>query len=224
MYSTVQLSLLGRQLAALQVRYPDLNIEQGRFGLSICGDIYFSMEHKGHVIEDTFGVELRIPKEYPKTAPSVYETKGRLIGFHHLFADGELCLGAPVDVCMRFAKQPTLLFFVEELVVPFLFGFSYKIKYGEMPFGELAHGVEGLFDYYVDYFGTSKEGTISLLIYLANGHRHPRGTCPCGSGRKLEKCHGARLKALRQHLTAEAAKGEADAWATWHRCSSRLHG
>lgn len=208
MYSTTQLSLLACQLAALQVRYPDLDIEQCRSGLSVRGDISFAMTHKTHTIEDTFGVELRIPVDYPKTPPSAYETKGRLNEFEHVFVDGRLCLGAPVEVCMRFAKEPTLLFFIEDLVVPFLFGFSYKDKYGEMPFGELAHGVEGLLAYYVEFFQTSKEGTISLLLYLAYGGKLCRGDCPCGSGRKLEKCHGPRLDTLWKYQAAEAFKDD----------------
>ena len=207
-YSTTQLCLLARQLAALRVRYPGLHIEQCRPGLSVRGKISFSMEHKTHTVEDTFDLELRIPSDYPKKPPSAYETKGRLNGYDHLFPDGRLCLGAPVDVCMRFAKQPTLLSFVEELVVPFLFAFSYKNQYGEMPFGELTHGVEGLLDYYADFFGTPKEVTVYLLMCLAGGYRQPHSLCPCGSGRKLRKCHGPRLDTLRAYLSAQAIRDE----------------
>lgn len=208
MYSTAQLSLLACQLADLRGHYPGLQVEQCRPGLSVVGDVSFSMVHKGRTVEDTFDVELRIPLDFPKTPPNAYEIGGRLSGYDHLFTDGRLCLGAPVEVCMRFAERPTLLSFVKELVVPFLFAFSYKTKYGAMPFGELAHGVEGLFEYYVDYFGASKEGTISLLIYLAYGHRHHGEVCPCGSGRKLDKCHGQRLGIIRKYLTVKTLRWE----------------
>lgn len=153
-------------------------------------EVWFVMEHKVRAIEDRFNIELRIPEDYPKTPPNAYETGDRLNGYHHLFTDGRLCLGAPVEVCKQFAMQPTLLSFVEELVVPFLFSFSYERQYGEMPFGELAHGGEGLLDYYVDFFRTSEEKTISLLIYVAVDNRNRHGSCPCGSGRRLENCHG----------------------------------
>ena len=206
-YSEGQLSLLACQTTALQVRHPGLALTQGRSGrLSVRGEIWFVMEHKAQAVEDRFDIELRIPLDYPKTPPHAYETKGRLNGFDHFFLDGRLCLGAPVEVCMRFEKQPTLLSFIEELVVPFLFAFSYKNQYGEMPFGELAHGVEGLLDYYIDFFRTSKESTISLLSYLAGISRQPRGVCPCGSGQKLEKCHGPRLDTLRKYQTSQAIK------------------
>ena len=176
--------------------------------LAVRGEIWFAMEHKALAIEDRFNIELRIPADYPKTPPNAYETGSRLNGYHHLFNDGKFCLGGPVEVCMRFAKQPTLLSFVEELVIPFLFSFSYERRYGETPFGELAHGVEGLLEYYVGFLGTSREATISLLIYLAHDHRQFSEVCPCGSGRRLGKCHGPRLDKLRMYLSAQAIRDE----------------
>lgn len=205
----MDMSLLTCQMKALQVRYPGLALVQRRPGyLAVRGEIWFVMEHKARAIEDRFNIELRIPEDYPKTPPNAYETGGRLNGYHHLFTDGRLCLGAPVEVCKQFAMQSTLLSFVEELVVPFLFSFSYERQYGEMPFGELAHGGEGLLDYYVDFFRTSKEKTISLLIYLAVDDRNRHGSCPCGSGRRLERCHGPRLDTLGTYLTTHAINDE----------------
>ena len=205
----MQLSLLICQMKPLQVRHPGLALVQCRPGcLAVRGEVWFTMEHKARIIEDRFNIELGIPADYPKTPPNVHETGGRLNGYHHLFKDGRLCLGAPVEVCMQFAKQPTLLFFVEELVVPFLFSFSYEKRYGEMPFGELTHGVEGLLEYYAGFLGTSRETTIALLIYLAHSCRNRHSVCPCGSGRKLGKCHGPRLDALRMYLSAQAIRDE----------------
>ena len=164
------------------------------------------MAHEGRTVEDEFDVELRIPPAFPASPPNVYEVAGKLEGFDHLFEDGRLCLGAPVEVRMRFAERPSLLCFTEDLVVPFLFAFSYKERYAEMPFGELAHGVEGILDYYNRTFGTGTESTVSLLKCLIGGERNRSktpSTCPCKSGRKLSRCHGPILDALRPHQTTE---------------------
>lgn len=166
------------------------------------------MEYDGRSIEDEFHIELRIPADYPASPPNAYEVVGRLDRFDHLFQDGRLCLGAPIEVCSKFAQRPSLLHFIEDLVIPFLFAFSYKEQYGEMPFGELAHGMKGILDYYMEFFGTSKENATLLLECLAYRNVESLECCPCGSGRKLEKCHGPRLDALRPHQAAQDFRDE----------------
>ena len=205
------LATVARQMAALQDRYPDLALVRHRSGrLVVEGTLGFAMTHERRTVEDEFDVELRIPPDYPASPPNVYEVAGRLDGFDHLFTDGRLCLGAPVEVRMRFAERPSLLCFTEDLVVPFLFAFSYKASYGRMPFGELAHGVEGQLDYYNRFFGTPTEQTVSLLRCLVRDEHDSGvafGKCPCGSGRKLKRCHGPELSKLRSHQTAEETEG-----------------
>ena len=204
-----QLSVLTCQMAVVQDRYPGLALVRVGLGrLAVQGKIRFSMEHGGRPIEEEFDIELRVPPDYPRSPPHAYETQGKLDGFDHILSDGQLCLGAPVEVCARFAKKPNLLSFIEELVVPFLFAFSYKNQYGEMPFGELAHGMKGILEYYTHFFETSREGAILLLKCLADDIAPPLDPCPCGSGRKLKNCHGPRLNALRPHQTAQAFEDE----------------
>lgn len=206
-----RLAMVARQVAALQRRYPGFAlIRRGPGRLVVAGMLGFKMEHKERPVEDEFHIELEVPADYPNSPPEAYEVAGRLKDFDHLFKDGELCLGAPVEVRMRFATGPDLLSFIQDLVIPFLFAFSYKSQYGEMPFGELAHGAEGILDYYNDYFGTPTEGTVLLLKWLADDvgdNRQTLGMCPCGNGSKLKRCHGSKLAALRLHQTAEYTKG-----------------
>ena len=201
-YTQEQLAMLGQQVALLQVRHPKLALAPcAEGGLAVRGALGFLMEHKGRSIDDEFRIKLSIPADYPASPPDAYEVSGRLDGFNHVFRDGRLCLGAPVEVRMHFAESPNLLSFIERMIIPFLFAFSYKARYGKMPFGELAHGTAGILDYYIDFFETSKESTIALLKCLANDRRQEPEICPCGSGRKLKKCHGQKLNALRPHQT-----------------------
>lgn len=208
-YTQKQLAMLIRQEEALRVRYPCLALAQcGAGRLTVRGEVEFVMEYDGRSIEDEFHIELRIPANYPASPPIAYEVARRLDRFDHLFPDGRLCLGAPAEVRSRFAKRPSLLHFIEDLVVPFLFSFSYKKQYGEMPFGELTHGIKGILDYYTEFFDTPKENAVLLLECLAYGKVPPLERCPCGSGRKLEKCHGTRMNALRPHQTTQGFRNE----------------
>ena len=210
MGSQGRLAIVARQVTALQRRHPDLAlVRRGPGRLVIAGLLGFVMSHKGRSVEDEFHIELRIPADYPNSPPDAYEVAGRLKDFDHLFKGGKLCLGAPVEVCMRFARRPCLLSFVEDLVVPFLFAFSYKAQYGEMPFGELEHGAKGILDYYNDLFGTSTERTMLLLAAFSDDHYHSARRpvmCPCGSGRRVTRCHGPKLDKLRSNQTAEATR------------------
>ncbi len=71
--------------------------------------------------------------------PKVQETSNRIpTDFHH-YQDDTLCPGAPIAVRQKFKKEPTLVGFVNNCVIPYLYSFSYKSKFGKMPFGELPH-------------------------------------------------------------------------------------
>ena len=203
------LAIVARQVSALQRRHPGLALTcDGSGRLVVGGALRFAMRHDGRTVEDEFHIELRVRPDYPASPPDVYEVGGRLDRFHHLFSDGRLCLGAPVEVRMRFAEGPSLMCFIEDLVTPFLFAFSYHASYGMMPFGELAHGAEGLLEYYSRFFETPAERTVWLLKRLTGDGRDPSKNpmCPCESGRKLKRCHGQRLDALRSHQTTEESE------------------
>ena len=116
---------------------------------------------------------------------------GRIPADFHQYSDRTLCLGAPVEVWRRFKADPRLVTFVRTLVVEYLYGFAYFEKYGEMPFGELSHGAQGIREYYQDLFKIDNIQTVlALLKVMADGTYRGHQACPCGSGKILRKCHG----------------------------------
>ncbi|HSA05760.1 MAG TPA: SEC-C metal-binding domain-containing protein [Candidatus Gastranaerophilales bacterium] len=145
-------------------------------------------------IQDTFSIEIEIPADYPDKLPVVKETGGRipLSMDNHIYTSiGKFCLGANFEVQDKFKKQPTLFGFIKNLVVPFLYSFCHKQKFGEMPYGELAHGTEGIFQYYKEKFQVeSDDEVIKLLGFLAFTKFRGHHDCPCGSGKRLRNCHG----------------------------------
>ena len=167
------------------------------------------MEHNSHTVEDCYELQFEIPKDYPASPPFVYETEGKIPkDFGHFMAGGNFCLGAPVEVRRRFAQHGSLIRFIEDQVIPYLFSYSYKRDHGELPFGELSHGTIGLIEYYNGFFGTSFIASLRLIKCLADGFAPPRMVCPCEGGRKLRDCHGPRLAALRPHLAPKQFETE----------------
>lgn len=158
------------------------------------GLLEFEAFHEEIKVQDSFQIKLFIPGEYNKIPPKAYETGGRISKNFHTYSDGSLCLATPVEIRRKFSKTPTLIGFVESLLVPYLFSFSYFQKHGRMPYGELAHGPEGIMQYYLESFNVESELIVlKLLKLLAIENYRGHHECPCGKGLKIRQCHGEQV-------------------------------
>lgn len=84
--------------------------------------------------------------------------------------------------------------------MPFLYGWSYKEKYGAFPFEELAHGNSGIIQDLKRLFNTDDKNVCLKLLLLASMPRRKanKRICPCGSGLKVGRCHHLLLNSLRK--------------------------
>ena len=163
----------------------------------ILGDLHFVGKFHSETIEDSYFIRIYIPPAYPKKIPKVWELGGRIPKDFHKFGDESLCLGTPLDVKIKFHKRPTLLGFIENGVIEYLFGYSYKLKNGILPFGERSHGIEGVIEHYKELFSTSHLiDVVNLLEFLVCGNYQVEKQCPCGSKESIEQCHGDILSRL----------------------------
>ena len=188
-------------MVELQGQYPNLELlRQPNGSLEVRGRISFVRQHDSRTVIASYEVRIEIPNNYPDSPPSAYETGGEIDKeFGHFMDDGSLCLGTPVEVRRRFSRDRTLLRFVEDQLISYLFNYRYLRQYGELPYGELSHGARGLLEYYNEFFGTKTVKTLNLLSCLACSWGPRRKKCPCGSRKKLKACHGPLLKKLRPH-------------------------
>jgi hypothetical protein len=192
------------QLEELLTRHPGLRIvPSGDDRLTLSGNISFSLQGPNHEpIEDTYRVELQVPPDFPQELPTALETGRRIPTSFHKFKGGALCLGAPTALRMKLAQSPTLPTYVDKLVVPYLFGYSYFLQHGEMPFGELAHGATGILEYLAELFGASNSKGSHDFLRLASLKKREanKQLCPCRSGRRLGRCHNRQVNDLRDHF------------------------
>ncbi len=161
-------------------------------------------------IKESFEIELTIPQGFPDTLPQVKETGGRIVpDYEHRNSNGMLCLAVPVEQRRVFFEQPALLGFVNRLVIPYLYGYCFWKKYGWHPFGEAAHGYEGILRHYVDKLGLRDDLSALRIIYFLFRHGY-RGhhECPCGSGLIVRKCHGPALRTLHEHHTLQTLQND----------------
>lgn len=198
------------QMTDVQAQHPGLELSLSPSDeFVVSGPVGFCVTHDGSTIEDRYDIEIRVHDEYPSWPPSVWEIGGKISDdYGHFMEAGNLCLGAPVEVRRRFAHNPTLFAFINDLVIPYLFTHAYSVEHGEPPYGELNHGTLGLLEYYMDHFGTRIIPTLKLLKCLADNFAPPLASCPCGSGRKLQDCHEPKLDELRPHYWPELFEKE----------------
>ena len=96
----------------------------------------------------------------------------------------------------------TLDGYAENCLVPYLFAISRKLKTGgPLPFGELDHGVDGLFADYMQLLGLkSREQLVYAFRLLGMKKRRANKLpCPCGCGIRLGRCkYNFRLREFRK--------------------------
>lgn len=188
------------QLAELIRCHTDLEMKRNDDdSFLISGDVNFNAVHNNVTIKDKFTLEILIPNDYPARLPTVKETGGRIPREkdYHANPDGSLCLNIPIELRKVLNENGTLLDFVNKSVIDFLYAFSFKEKYGYMPYGEWSHGGKGIIEYYSAVFKVDNSvSVVGLLRTLADHDFRRQMLCPCGNKKKLRKCHGGQLKDL----------------------------
>jgi hypothetical protein len=176
--------------------YPKMAIRPSSGGdLRLKGSFEFAAHHaKEGDIQDWFALEIIVPNSFPKELPRVTETGWRIprTGEYHVNpSDNTLCLGSPLSLLLRLSKNPTLEGFAESCLVPYLFAISRKLKIGgSLPFGELAHGQEGILTDYAHLFSLKYPENVRYALELlgAKKRRANKLPCPCGCRSRLGRC------------------------------------
>lgn len=192
------------RLADLLRQYPLLRIApsanddlvlEGRLAFYVAGP-------DGEAIADEYRIEVEVPPDFPRTLALVRETGRRIPPKHHKLEGDYLCLGTPTEQRLVLASSPTLPYFVSQLVVPYLFGYSYFLQHGELPFGEEDHGDQGIRNHLGRLFHAPAVVGVEEFLQLTSLKKRSanKRPCPCRSGRRLGRCHNRVVNRLRRRL------------------------
>ena len=199
--------LLEEQAAEINRKFTGLHLNEGLDGkYSVSGILEFRSEYNDKEVEDAYNIEILIPDDYPDTVPRTRSVDGKVPKEFHTYPDNlTFCTGAPLYEKLIFFEQPTLIGYVEKLLVPYLFSHSYLQKYGELPYGELEHGAPGILVFYKELFCVDDDyAALAILAFLADGKYKGHYPCPCGSKKIVRSCHGpVMLKAMKYHSKKE---------------------
>jgi hypothetical protein len=159
---------------------------------------------------DSYQMKAGITGGFPAEDPVVFEEGGRIprTADRHVFPDhGNCCLGVWEEWLLT-AQDHRFETFLTGPVHDYFVSQSYYEVHGKWPFGERSHGRCGVLEAYSDLLGVAAdEKTIADYLRLLSrltikGH----SLCPCGSGRRLRKCHGEDLEHLRRKIPPIMAK------------------
>lgn len=184
------------QLAEALASHPGLTVvPHAGSEVRLAGEL--QVDHEGppydlHIVA-SYEVEIRIPLAFPRELPLAYETGAKIRRDFHRLRGGALCLGSPVGQRVHLGETPTIGRFIDRVIIPYLYGHAHLQQVGSMPFGELDHGVAGLEDEVRQIIGVPRDlPVIDVLRLAAVRRRHAnKRPCPCGSGRRLGRCHHA---------------------------------
>ncbi len=189
-------------LAEFRERFPGLRLTHlPDCALQFDGELAFRARMDGFdEIDDTYKLSGIIPYRFPEEEAQVFEVGGRISGDYHKFDNGILCLGSPIRRRKELAEQPTLTGLIERLVIPYLYNHSYQERNGALPVGELDHGAPGLVEDYEKLFQLEgPQQCLEALQLLGMKKRIAnKRACPCGSGRRLGRCHNRQLNPFRR--------------------------
>ena len=192
------------RLEALLLKYPGLRLTPASSGyVTLAGALAFDAESSGKErIDDEYQLEISVPKGFPVCIPSVRETEGRIPSSFHKLDDGALCLGSPTRLRLMLIESPSIICFVERCVIPYLYGYSYFEKHGTLHFGQLDHGEPGIRQDFASLFGIDRSDIVPQFVRLTSMKKRiaNKQICPCGSQRRLGRCHHRRVSALRDRL------------------------
>jgi len=185
--------------------YPGMSIAPSRgMGIVLRGLFSFSTRSgDGAQMHDSYQLQIEVPQGFPGEMPRVIETGHRIPrdADHHVFPDGELCLGSPLRLRQMVRRRPSLAGWTQNCLVPYLCAMSHKLKHGgDFLFGELAHGPEGVVSDYRELFDLKEPAQVIRALELLGMKRRVanKAPCPCGCGRRLGRCSfNARLDKLR---------------------------
>ena len=119
-----------------------------------------------------------------------------------MMRDGSLCVGSPYSVARALRADPSVMGFVNKLVVPYLFGHASQSRGLTLPFGQLAHGVAGLEAEMCEELRLGRSGEVSKFLALAGQRRRVanQDACYCGSGNLLRSCHADVVNRFREEV------------------------
>ena len=184
--------LFRSEIPALVSKYPTLKEDEKNGEVIVAGDLKIIDSNGKHW--ETYSVEIYCGDQYPNRFPVLFETSNKIpkIADWHIYEDTlSCCVNVLPQEILRCLEGITLVQYVDEEVIPYLFNQTHRKVEGYYVNGEYGHGLYGLYEFYAKILNTNDiKRIVQLMLMIANMSRPGRTSeCFCGSGRKFRYCH-----------------------------------
>lgn len=161
-------------------------------------------------INETYLVQIDIPVSYPNELPIIKELSSKVDNkYSHRYSDSSLCLATEADMHVQLFPNYSLSDYVTKFVLPYFISYEYYKKYKVFPFGERSHGIKGILEFYGEAFGTDTiEQVYDILKYISANYYRGHTLCPCGSDKRIRKCHGKKILIFQQEGILEQVQSD----------------
>lgn len=151
------------------------------------------VDNEGKHWED-YEVEIHASEHFPYEFPVLYEISNKIpkIGDWHIYEDTlSCCIKVLPEEIARCKEGITIVEFIQEEVMPYLFNQTHRRKEGYYVNGEYSHGPLGIFEYYSSVLKTTDWKEVVLLLDSIAKAERPIRTAPCFCGKRIKfrQCH-----------------------------------
>ena len=205
------------EVAAVKSRFPKLEyISTGVWK----GILEFDHIYRDYRIIDSYEIGIAVPAIYPTRLPFVFDLKGRAMAAakkhgkksvldSHWSPGHGVCLCVRQEEKIKFPPGSDMIFFIENLVIPYFYGLSYFEEYGQWPWREYGHGGLGVLERHAEETEEQTREDLGAILPvfrddLKNWRKYraqfvrPSGNknCFCESGKQFFECHPLAWKGM----------------------------
>lgn len=181
------------QIDELLTNYTDLKEEctDYRTSIILSGSISINRTYNSFLVDKEYEIKILIPLNN-MNLPEVWDIGNHIDkSYVHRYSDGKLCLETDAYIALGFYNGYNLLQWMKNIVEPYYYSYEYYIRFGEFPFGERGHNLNGVMETYQQIFNEHDVVKVCKLL-RAISYKNYRGhlPCPCDSGVITRECHG----------------------------------
>ena len=143
-------------------------------------------------LEFSYEIKVVIPEKYPNKLPDFYMIDKSIEANVdlHIERTRKICIGVPLRLMIELNKAQSLSAYTDNVLIPYLYGLTYKLKNGEFPFNEIGHYDKGRIAEYKNMLQLQDLSSIVHafeLLGMERGNAHFE-QCPCGCGKIYMLC------------------------------------
>ena len=178
------------ELSEAITKFPNLSIRHIKGEAILKGILDISDENS--VVIGSFSVEMHPTEKFPYRFPKLFEVGGDIPcnADWHKYSDNSCCITIEQDEILECKNGITILYFIEQMVIPYFANQLYKIKTGKY-LNEYPHGKDGVRLFYAELFKSNdiKFWCICFEHAFNKVQMRRNDKCYCKSGVKYKKCH-----------------------------------